>query len=146
MLGCTIPLHLLSLSLTHTHTPQKSWLGLGVLAGGYTLVGSFFYWLYRHSLDLLASMWQYIIIYVLISAIVSFAIIYRLGPVENPRTFNLIQWSIQLLALVLIGLASQLPEAGLVFVAMAMLSYLIPARYVHIQRTGYVYSMSPYTM
>ena len=73
-------------------------------------------------------MWQYVILYIFLSATVSFAVMYRLGPVENPRTINLIQWSIQLVALLLIALASQLPEVGLVFVAMAMISYIVPAK------------------
>ena len=75
-------------------------------------------------------MWQYIIVYVLVAGIASFAVIYRFGPVENPRTFNLIQWSIQLVALLLIALASQLPEVGLAFVAMALLFYFVPVRCV----------------
>ena len=112
---------------THTLT-QKNILGLGILAGGFTLAGSFIYWLYKHSLELIVSMWQYFLIYVLLAGVISFAVVYRFGPVENPRTFNLIQWSIQLVALLLIGLASQVPEVGLVFVAMALLSYFVPAR------------------
>ena len=36
----------------------------------------------------------------------SFAFCYRMGPVENPRTINLIQWTMQLVALILIYLSS----------------------------------------
>ena len=73
-------------------------------------------------------MWQYIVIYVFIAGVISFAVIYRFGPVEHPRTFNLIQWSIQLLALILIALASQLPEVGFTFVILALLFYFVPAK------------------
>lgn len=73
-------------------------------------------------------MWQYLIIYVFVAGVISFAVLYRFGPVENPRTFNLIQWSIQLLALILIALASQLPEIGFAFVTLALLFYFVPAK------------------
>ena len=73
-------------------------------------------------------MWQYVVIYVFVAGVISFAVIYRFGPVENPRTFNLIQWSIQLLALFLIALASQLPEVGFAFVTLALLVYFVPAK------------------
>ena len=73
-------------------------------------------------------MWQYVVIYVFVAGVISFAVIYRFGPVENPRTFNLIQWSIQLLALILIALASQLPEVGFTFVTLALLVYIVPAK------------------
>ena len=73
-------------------------------------------------------MWQYLLIYVFVAGVISFAVMYRFGPVENPRTFNLIQWSIQLLALILIALASQLTEVGLAFVSLALLFYFVPAR------------------
>ena len=107
---------------------QKSVLGLGVLAGGFTLAGSFIYWMYKHSLELLVSMWQYFVVYVLIAGAVSFAVIYRFGPVENPRSINLIQWTVQLVALLFIGMASQVPEVGITFVVMALISYYVPAR------------------
>ena len=73
-------------------------------------------------------MWQYLVIYIFVAGVISFAVMYRFGPVENPRTFNLIQWSIQLLALILIALASQLPQVGFTFVILALLLYVIPAK------------------
>jgi hypothetical protein len=73
-------------------------------------------------------MWQYVLIYVFVAGVISFAVMYRFGPVENPRTFNLIQWSIQLLALILIALSSQLPEVGFAFVTLALLFYFVPVK------------------
>jgi len=48
----------------------------------------------------------YVLGYLLVSALASFAFCYRMGPVENPRTINLIQWTMQLVALILIYLSS----------------------------------------
>ena len=92
------------------------------------MVGSFLYWLAKHALEVATTMWQYLLIYVFVAGVISFAVIYRFGPVENPRTFNLIQWSIQLFALILIALASQLPEVGLAFVSLTLLFYFVPVR------------------
>ena len=93
-------------------------------------MGSFLYWLAGHALEVATTMWQYVVVYVFVAGVISFAVIYRFGPVENQRTFNLIQWSIQLLALILIALASQLPEVGLTFVIMSLLFYFLPPRYI----------------
>ena len=52
------------------------------------------------------------IAYVLGAGVVSFAVIYRLGPPSNPRTLNLIQWAMQLAGLATIVLSSyyQVPD------------------------------------
>ena len=44
--------------------------------------------------------------YVLLAGLVSFAIIYRMGPPANPRTLNLIQWSMQAIGLLMVVLSS----------------------------------------
>ncbi len=79
-------------------------------------------------MEVATTMWQYVLIYVFVAGVISFAVMYRFGPVENPRTFNLIQWGIQLLALTLIALSSQLVEVGFAFVTLALLLYFIPAK------------------
>ena len=48
----------------------------------------------------------YVLGYLVLSGAISFAVCYRMGPVENQRTLNLVQWSMQLFALVLIYLSS----------------------------------------
>ena len=50
--------------------------------------------------------YHWVIAYVLGAGIVSFAVIYRLGPPSNPRTLNLIQWAMQLAGLATIVLSS----------------------------------------
>ena len=44
--------------------------------------------------------------YTLGAGLVSFGVIYRLGPPSNPRTLNLIQWAMQLAGLATIVLSS----------------------------------------
>ena len=50
--------------------------------------------------------YHWVIAYVLGAGVVSFAVIYRLGPPSNPRTLNLIQWAMQLAGLATIVLSS----------------------------------------
>jgi len=51
--------------------------------------------------------------YILVTGIISFAIIYRMGPPSNPRTINLIQWSMQFVALVMVVMSSYHQAASL---------------------------------
>jgi len=68
----------------------------------------------------------YVLGYLVISALISFAACYRMGPVSNPRTINLIQWTMQLAALILIYLSSYHQVASL-SLAICILSWsLIP--------------------
>jgi hypothetical protein len=72
---------------------------------------------YSLSLYFLTSLWYnlkvyllenhlYVLCYFVVTGLASFAFCYRMGPVENPRTLNLIQWTLQLFALVLVYLSS----------------------------------------
>merc|ERR1719228_1810972 len=65
--------------------------------------------------------------YVLITGIISFAIIYRMGPPSNPRTINLIQWAMQFVALVMVVMSSYHQAASLLL-SLALLTWSsIPA-------------------
>ncbi|XP_023321070.1 nuclear envelope integral membrane protein 1 [Eurytemora carolleeae] len=56
---------------------------------------------------------HWVVGYVLGAGLLSFAIIYRLGPPSNPRTVNLIQWTMQGVSLVCIVLSSYHQVASL---------------------------------
>ena len=108
----------------HYTTGMAAGIALSLLVATYFLQKrlrtGWFSWImacYSLSLYFLTSLWfnvkQYLLenhIYVfgyfVVTGIVSFAICYRMGPVENPRTLNLIQWSLQLIALVVMYLSS----------------------------------------
>jgi len=67
--------------------------------------------------------------YVLITGIISFAIIYRMGPPSNPRTINLIQWSMQFVALVMVVMSSYYQAASLLL-SLALITWsCIPASF-----------------
>ena len=50
--------------------------------------------------------YHWVVAYTLGAGLVSFGVIYRLGPPSNPRTLNLIQWAMQLGGLATIVLSS----------------------------------------
>lgn len=65
--------------------------------------------------------------YVAVSAMISFAVCYRLGPPTNPRTLDLLQWSLQLLCLALVFLSSELREVTGAIVIVMLTVYNFPA-------------------
>jgi len=63
-----------------------------------------------------------------VAGVVSFAAVYRLGPPSNPKTLNLIQWSMQLLAVVLLVMSSYYQEASVALAVLLVTWAVIPAR------------------
>lgn len=110
---------------------QRSFLGLGFLAGGYTAVMAAFYWAFDPMMNLMLENWEFVLGYVVIAGLVGFAIIYWWGGVSNPRTFDLIQWSMQLFALVLIFFSTPSNELSAGLVALNLFTYSIPIRQDH---------------
>ena len=114
-------------SLSHTYT-QKNIIGLSFLIGGYSVFAGFFYWFMNHAVDIFINNWQLAIGYVIVAGLISFGVLYWFGPVSNPRTFDLIQWSIQLIALLLISssTASVMEVSAVVVTGTLLLYWLSP--------------------
>ena len=110
---------------------QRSFLGLGFLAGGYTAVMAAFYWAFDPMVNLMLENWEFVLGYVVIAGLIGFSVIYWWGGVSNPRTFDLIQWTMQLFALVLIFFSTPSNELSACFVAFNLFTYSIPIRQVH---------------
>jgi len=66
--------------------------------------------------------------YVTIAGLVSFALIYRMGPPSDQRTLNLITWGMQLVALVMIYLSSYHQQASIALIILTVSWAAIPAR------------------
>lgn len=66
-------------------------------ASGWTLAFCFLQYL-LDNLKLIALQYKhYVLGYIAASGLISFALCYRFGPMTNPRTKNLIQWSLQVI-------------------------------------------------
>lgn len=64
--------------------------------------------------------------YVVVVGLVSFATVYRYGPLTDQRSINLVQWGMQLSALLALFLCSQYREATLGIVIVMVSCYSIP--------------------
>ena len=65
--------------------------------------------------------------YVITAGLVSFAVIYRMGPPSDQRTLNLISWSMQLVSLVMIFTSSYYHHASLALIIVVVSWAAIPA-------------------
>lgn len=80
---------------------------LGQLALPTYLLSAYFSTLLWYNVKIyLAENHMYVLGYLVISGAIGFAACYRMGPVTDTRSINLIQWTLQFLALVLIYLSS----------------------------------------
>ena len=73
--------------------------------------------------------YTYVLGYLTAAGGISFALCYRMGPIENPRSLNLIQWTLQFFALGLIFASSYHQAASLSIVLLILLWEVIPARW-----------------
>ena len=64
--------------------------------------------------------------YVLVSALLSFALIYRFGPLTDGRTLNLVCWVMQGFGLIFIYQGTQIPEASAAIILLVLTSYMCP--------------------
>lgn len=110
-LGVVLSL-LLLLFIFYRMVPKSSMIGWGVLLGGYSVVASVLYYGLCNLLEILQQYWQWLVGYVVLSGLITFAVVYRIGT-PDPRTLNLLQWGAQLVAVVLVGSSfHQLPWAA----------------------------------
>lgn len=104
-------------------TVQRNFLGLGILAGGTTLYGTLLYW----STELLAQYWLYVLVYVVASGLISFAVLYIKG-VSNSRTMDVLSWTLQLVGVGLLFLSTSSYLTSGFLVAVMLLTYVTPIK------------------
>jgi len=107
---------------------QKS-AALAVLGIGFSVTAWLLQYLWQNIEELLLSYSYYIAIYFVTAGVASFAVCYYKGPVTNPRLLDLIRWSIQLLAILLIYYSSQITEVSVTIIALVVLVSVIPQRF-----------------
>jgi len=71
---------------------------------------------------------HWIVGYILCSGLLSFAIIYRLGPPSNSRTVNLIQWTMQGVSLICVVMSSYHQVASLSFALLLLTWSTVPRK------------------
>ncbi|KAF4516947.1 hypothetical protein B566_EDAN005548 [Ephemera danica] len=69
--------------------------------------------------------------YIALSAAISFIACYRLGPVTNERTMNIIQWGLQAVGLTMVLLSSHFQEATVGIAILLLAIYNFPSSWAH---------------
>jgi len=100
-----------------------SWVGLAYSLSVYLITRTW----YNIKEYLTEQYFHLVVGYVLLAGLVSFAIIYRMGPPANPRTLNLIQWSMQAIGLLMVVLSSYHQPASVLVVLSILTWSAVPA-------------------
>lgn len=99
----------------------------GFVIGGWT-VGIYFLQLIWENLRLIIIQYQtHVLSYVVFTGLVSFVVCYRLGPVTDQRSKNLIKWALQGASLAMVFFSSQFQEASVAIIVILVAAYNFPA-------------------
>ncbi|XP_060593041.1 nuclear envelope integral membrane protein 1-like isoform X2 [Ruditapes philippinarum] len=85
--------------------------------------------------DTVVENWQYVLGYIVTAGVLSFAIVYRYGPVTDERSLSLIQWFLQLLGLVLVYNSTQIREVSIALIIILLTIYNFPRRLILNERS-----------
>ncbi|XP_041371494.1 nuclear envelope integral membrane protein 1-like [Gigantopelta aegis] len=77
---------------------------------------------------ILKDYWQYVVGYIVVFGFISFAVVYKFGPVTNPRTLDLVRWILQGTALCLVYSGTQLPEASVAIIIVMLSVHNFPKK------------------
>lgn len=102
----------------------------GVMVGGWTLGIYFIQMLLENMQTILVTYRDYVMWYVIITGFISFIICYRLGTPTNKKSKNLIQWSMQFIALLAIYFSSNYREATVGIDAAMLIVYYVPKNWI----------------
>ncbi|GLV34050.1 Nuclear envelope integral membrane protein [Carabus blaptoides fortunei] len=107
----------------------------GFVIGGWT-VGVYLLQLLWDNFRVIVTTYKsYVMWYVLATGVISFVICYRLGPVSNPRSKDIIKWTLQTLALFMIFHSSHFREAAMGIIVILLISYNIPKSWISKSQT-----------
>ncbi|KAB7499330.1 Nuclear envelope integral membrane protein 1, partial [Armadillidium nasatum] len=106
--------------------PKKSG-ALAVLFGGWGLLVYFFQYFWSNCMSLLKEYQVVVVGYIFVAGLISFAVVYRFGPVSDKRSLKLVQWALQLTGFCLIFFSSQYREFTLAVIIILIINYNIPS-------------------
>lgn len=102
----------------------------GIAACGWTVGIYILQTLWDNMRVILASYQIYVIYYICVTGFVSFIVCYRLGPITNDRTRNLIRWSLQGAGLALVFSSSHFQEAAMGQIVLLLILYNLPQSWI----------------
>ncbi|XP_068223073.1 nuclear envelope integral membrane protein isoform X2 [Palaemon carinicauda] len=114
--------------------PTKS-AAFSVMVGGWGLFIYLVQYIWQNFVELIKEYQAIAIGYVIVAGLISFAVVYRCGPLTDQRSVNLVQWAMQLGSLVAVFFSSQYREATLGLVIIMISYYSIPSKWKAKART-----------
>lgn len=108
--------------------PKKSG-AMTVMVGGWGLTVYLLQYLWQNLVSIVKEYQAVAVGYVVVAGLISFAGVYRYGPLTDKRSINLVQWSMQLVALLGVFLSSQYREATLGLDLVMLTYHNIPERW-----------------
>ncbi|XP_045107782.1 nuclear envelope integral membrane protein 1-like isoform X2 [Portunus trituberculatus] len=108
--------------------PKKSG-AVTLMVGGWGLTVYLLQYLWQNFVSIVKEHQAVAVGYVVVAGLVSFAVVYRYGPLTDQRSINLVQWSMQLVALLGIFFSSQYREATLGLVLVMVTYHCVPDKW-----------------
>jgi len=123
--------------------PMKKYVGMSVMAVGWSFTLYMMQSIWDNLFLVLEQYRLYVVGYVLVSAFISLAAMYRFQPQSHPRTKDLTTWTLQCICLTVIFLSSELREASLSIVLILLSVYFFPMKYVRIANSFWLRRFPP---
>ncbi|OCT95734.1 hypothetical protein XELAEV_180134181mg, partial [Xenopus laevis] len=113
--------------------PKKSPF-FALLLGGWSVSIYVIQLVFRNLQAICSEYWQYLIVYLGIVGFVSFAFCYIYGPLENERSINILNWTLQLIGLLLMYVSVQIQHIAVTIVVIAFCTKQIeyPVQWIYI--------------
>lgn len=106
----------------------------GMMIGGWTLAIYFTQMLLDNLQLILVTYQAYVFWYIVTTGFISFVICYRMGPPKNERSKDLIKWSLQLAANIMIFYSSHFRESSVSIMILLICWYYFPTRIITVVR------------
>uniref|UniRef100_A0A8C5MLH3 Nuclear envelope integral membrane protein 1 n=1 Tax=Leptobrachium leishanense TaxID=445787 RepID=A0A8C5MLH3_9ANUR len=111
--------------------PRKPFYVL--LFGGWSFSVYVIQLVFKNFKGICSEYWQYLLGYLGLVGFVSFAVCYKYGPLENERSINLLNWTLQLVGLLLMFVRIQVRQMAITMIIIAFCTKQIeyPVQWIH---------------
>lgn len=114
--------------------PRKPMM-YGILATGWSVSIYFLQFLWDNLRSIVENYKTYLLWYTALSALISFVICYRYGPIQDQKTKNLIKWTLQGAGLTSMFFSSHFQEAAVGQIVILLLFHNIPSKWMSKPKT-----------
>ncbi|XP_053311687.1 nuclear envelope integral membrane protein 1 isoform X2 [Spea bombifrons] len=104
-----------------------------LLLGGWSFSLYIIQLVFKNFQEICKEYWQYLLGYLTLVGFISFAVCYKYGPLENKRSINLLNWTLQLVGLLLMFAGIQVRQMAITVIVIAFCTKQIeyPVQWIH---------------